>query len=153
MVLILVACHPKELDLPFETIERQEMSGYQDKKPGLVVIAQQTEEASLEALVTKEIQARLQDTNYKACVVIGVFQGWKPTTRYSVQIERITRRGNAITAHAQLSEPKPGEPTGDLATSPYHLVCVQKIGTWGRTITFNLAMNESIVTSLSHYIP
>jgi len=153
MVLMLGTCQPKETDLVFETIERQEISGYQDKKPGLVIIAKQTEVTGLDALVTQEIQSRLQTTNYNAYVVVGVFQGWKPTTRYGVQIERITRRGNVITVHVQLSEPKPSEPTGDLATSPYHLVRVQKIGTWGQTITFNLVAGDVIVTSLSHYIP
>jgi len=47
MVLILGACQPKGANLPFETIERQEMSGYQDKKPGLVIVAQQTEGPAL----------------------------------------------------------------------------------------------------------
>lgn len=153
MILVLGACQPKETDLSFETVERQEISGYQDKKPGLVVIAKQTEVADLGNLVTREVQSRLQTTDYNAYVVVGVFQGWKPTTRYGVQIERITRRGNVITVQAQLSEPKPGEPTGDLATSPYHLVQVQKVGTWGQTITFNLVAGDVIVTSLSYYIP
>lgn len=153
MVLILGACQPKRANLPFETIERQEMSGYQDKKPGLVIVAQQTEGAGLDALVEKEIRARLQAINYNAYVVVAVFQGWKPTTRYGVKIECVTRRGNVITVHAQLSEPKPSEPTGDLATSPYHLVRVQKIGKWGQAITFNLVAEDVIVASLSHYIP
>ncbi len=153
IVLMLGACQPKETDLPFETIERQEISGYQDKKPGLVIIAKQTEVTSLDALVTREILLRLQTLDYDTYLVVGVFQGWKPTTRYGVQIERVTRRGNIVTIHALFREPQPGEPKGDEVTSPYHLVQVQKAETWGQTITFNLVVGDAIVTSLSHYVP
>lgn len=153
MVLILGACQLKETDLSFETIECQEISGYQDKKPGLVVIAKQTEVADLDNLITREIQARLQSLNYNTYLVIGVFQGWKPTTRYSTQIERVTRRGNIVTVHALFKEPQPSEAKGDEVTSPYHLIQVQKAGTWGQTITFNLVVGDAVVTSLSHYVP
>ncbi len=153
----LSACQPKEVDLLFETIERRDASGtgqvYQDRQPGLIVIATPEEAASLGALVTSESQAQLQNLNYNTYFAIAIFQGRKPTTRYSVQIERITRKGNMVTIHALFKEPQPSEAKGDEVTSPYHLVQVQKVGTWGQTITFNLVAGDVIVTSLSHYIP
>lgn len=153
----LGACQPKEVDLPFETVERRDASGtgqiYQDKQPGLIVIATPEEAASLGALVTSEAQAQLQNLNYNTYFAIAIFQGRKPTTQYSVQIERITRKGNIVTIHALFKEPQPGEAKGDEVTSPYHLVQVQKVGTWEQTITFNLVVGDAIVTSLLHYIP
>jgi hypothetical protein len=143
----------KEAELPFETLERQEISNYQNKEPSLVVITKPTEVNNLDDWVVQEVRTRLQTTDYNAYIVIAVFQGWKPTTRYGVQIERITRKGKVVNIYALFSEPKPGEPTGDLATSPYHLVRVQKIGAWGQTTTFNLVVNDVIIISSSHYVP
>jgi len=143
----------KESELPFETLERQEISNYQNKEPGLVVITKQTEVNNLDDWVVQEVRSRLQTIDYNAYIVIAVFQGWKPTTRYGVQIQRITRKGSVINVYALFSDPKPGEPTGDLATSPYHLVRVQKVGTWGQRITFNLVVDGAIVESFSHYVP
>ena len=86
-------------------------------------------------------------------VVIGVFQGRKPTTEYGVQIEQITRRGGVVTVHALFTERKPGSAAGDAITSPYHLVRLPKTGVWGKAITFNLVVGDNVVTSLSHDIP
>lgn len=153
VALTLSACQMKETELPFETIEQQEISNYQNTEPGLVVITKQAEVNNLDDWVLQEVRSRLQTIDYNAYVVIAVFQGWKPTTRYGVQIERITRKGSIISIHALFLESKPGEPTGDLATSPYHLVRVQKTGTWGQQISFNLVVHGATVTSLSHYVP
>ena len=50
------ACQPKEFGLPFETIEKRDASGtgqvYEDKQPGLIIIAKPEEVANLDALVT-----------------------------------------------------------------------------------------------------
>ena len=149
----LSACQPKEINLPFETIERQELSGYRDKEPALIVIAKPEEIASLDALVSHEIQSRLQTLDYDAQLVVVIFQGWKPTTRYGAQIDRVTRRDSEVTVYAEFSEPKSNEPTGDLATSPYHMVRVQKMRVWGQQINFNLVADGVIVAYLSHYVP
>jgi len=153
----LSACQPKETNLPFETIEQRDTSGtgkvYESKQPGLIVIAVSEETPNLDALVTSKAQARLQSLDYNPHFVIVIFQGWKPTTRYSIQIERVTRRENTVTIYALFREPKPDEPKGDEVTSPYHLVQVQKVGTWGQQITFNLVVGDATVTSLVHRIP
>lgn len=153
----LSACQPKEINLPFETIEQRDASGtgqvYKDKQPGLMIIATSKEGTKLDALVTPETRARLQNLNYNADFVIAVFQGRKPTTGYGVQIERITRQGSKVTIYAQFSEPKPDEEKAPEETSPYHLVQVQKVGTWGQRTTFNLVVGGATVTSLSHHVP
>ncbi len=153
----LSACQPKEVDLPFETIERRDASGtgqvYKDKSPGLIVIATPEEAAILDALVTPEAQVQLQRLDYDAYFVIAVFQGRKPTTGYDIQIERITRLESKVTIQARFLEPKPDAEKAPEETSPYHLVQVQKTGTWGQSITFNLVVDNVVVTSLSHHVP
>jgi len=153
----LSACQPKETDLPFETIEQRDASGtgqvYKDEKPGLIVITAPEEATNLDALITSEAQARLARLSYDEYFVIAVFQGRKPTTRYGVQIERIARQGGKVTVYAQFSEPKPDEEKAPEETSPYHLIQVQKVGTWGQEVTFELIVKGSIVASVSQYIP
>lgn len=153
----LSACQPKEIDLLFETVERRDASGtgqvYQDRQPGLMVITTPEEAASLVALVTSEAQARLQSLNYNAYFAVAIFQGRKSTTGYGVEIERITRLESKVTIYARFLEPKPNAERAPEETSPYHLVQVQKTGTWGQPITFNLIVGNVVVTSLSHYVP
>lgn len=153
----LNACQSKEATLSFETIERRDASGtgqvYQDRQPGLLVITTPEEAASLDALVTPEAQAQLQSLNYDAYFVIAVFQGRKPTTGYDIEIERITRLGSKVTIYARFLEPKPNAEKAPEETSPYHLVRVQKTGTWGQSISFDLVVGDAVMTSLSHYVP
>lgn len=153
----LSACQPKEINLPFETIEQRDASGtgqiYKDKQPGLIVITTLEKVANLDALVTSEAQARLQSLNYDAYFVIAVFQGWKPTDGYGIQIERITHLGDKVTVFIRLQEPPPDRKKNDIVTSPYHLVQVQKVGTWARDVTFNAILNGTVIASVSHTIP
>lgn len=153
----LSACQPKEVDLLFETIERRDASGtgqvYQDRQPGLLVITTPEEAASLGALVTSEAQAQLQSLNYNAHFAIAIFQGRKPTTGYGVEIERITRLESKVTIYARFLEPKPNAERAPEETSPYHVVQVQKTGTWRQSIIFDLVEGDTVVTSLSHYVP
>ena len=152
-VLILPACQPRVTDLSFETVALSELSNYGAKEPDLVVIAQPAEVDALNGWVEPDVLARVRAIDYGTSIVIGVFQGWKPTTRYGVQIERITRRGDVITVHALFTERKPGTGAADAETSPYHLVRLPKTGVWRKAITFNLVSDDELATSLSHDIP
>lgn len=151
------ACQPKEIGLPFETIEKRDASGtgqvYEDKQPGLIILAKPEEVANLDALVTPDDQARLRSLNYDTHFVIAAFQGRKPTTGYSIEIERIIRRRNTVTIYALSQGPKPDEAKGDEETSPYHLVGINKVGDWGQQINFDLVVNDAVVASLSQVVP
>jgi hypothetical protein len=91
--------------------------------------------------------------DYNAYFALAVFQGMKPTDGYGVQIERIVRRGNEVTIHAQFQEPRPDQKKNDIVTSPYCLIQVQKIGTWDQNIEFNVIADGSVVIPASHNIP
>jgi hypothetical protein len=153
----LSACQPKEIDLHFETIEqRDSFDSRQIQKhqsPGLIVVITPEEAALLSSLVTPTAQEQLQNLNYEAHFVIAVFQGRKPSTGYSVKIERIVREGNKVSIYAQFLEPKPDQAKADIDTLPYHLVRIQKAGKWGQEVTFELIVKGSIVASVSQYIP
>jgi len=40
-----------------------------------------------------------------------------------------------------------------MSSSPYHLIRIQKVGTWEQEITFNLIVNDATIISLTHHIP
>ena len=126
---------------------------YEDKRPGLLIIARSEETAGLKGLVRPEAQARLQGLDYDHYFAAVVFQGWKTTNRYGVQIERIARWGSEVTIYARFSEPDPNKERGPEITSPYHLVQVKKVGRWEQEIAFQVVVDGINVTSLSHYVP
>jgi hypothetical protein len=156
ILMMIAACGPRETELPFEMIEQADWgnagSAYEAKEPALVVVAQPVEADRLDDWITLHAQTYLQNLDYETYFAIVVFQGWKPTSGYNVQIDRIARRGNIINVYVQFREPKPEEAKASEATSPYHLVRVRKVGAWDQDITFNLIVDEVVVTSLSHYV-
>jgi len=156
-LLGLSACRPKEVDLPFETIEQGDWGNagyaYEAHRPTLMVITRATEVMELDDWITLDAQTQLQALDYDAYFAVVVFQGWKATTGYKVQVDHIALSGNVINVHAQFLEPKPEEEKAPEATSPYHLVTVQRAKTWDQDITFNLVVDEVVVVSLSRHVP
>lgn len=155
-LLGLSACQSKEAKLPFETLDQGDWGNaghaYEAQEPTLTVITQSTEVTELDDWITLHAQTQLQMLDYNTDFAIVVFQGWKPTSGYSVQVDRVTRRGDTVTVYAQFRRPKPEKEKADIARSPYHLVQVQKVGTWDQEITFNLVVDEVVVASLSRYV-
>ncbi len=152
--LWLDACQPKETELPFETIEQWNLgAGHEDKESVVIVGSDAADVEELEDLITPTKLDQLRALNWDTHFVLAIFQGWKPSTGYKAQIQRITRQGDTVTIYAQFQDPKPDEETSDVATSPYHLVQVQKVGTWKQDIAFNLVVNRTIVATSFHHIP
>jgi protease stability complex PrcB-like protein len=153
----LVACEPQEADLPFETIEQKEWAGtgqaYEALEPGLMVFTLTEQLDSLTPWITENAKAKLLAVDYDKYFILVVFQGKKSTTGYGVDINRIARLENAVNVYAQFQVPKPDEAKADAITSPYQLVQVQKVGTWGQEVRFNLIVEDVTVTSTSSPIP
>ena len=160
----LNACKPKsepkseEIALPFETIEQDVYAGdtgilYDSHEPGMVIISRLEEIDNLDGMVNKAGLRQLQALDYSQYFSLAAFQGKKGSTGYDIQVNHIGRIGNTVNVYAQLHEPPPDKPVGAMETSPYHLVKVQKTGSWGQDITFNLFSGETLVASLSHTIP
>ncbi len=155
----LGACKPKptEVTLPFETIEQKEWAGtdkpYESREPTLIIVSRLEEVDNLNGLISDEAMIKLQALDYDEYFALVAFQGWKPSTGYSIQVNRISRLGNTVNIYTQLHEPTPDEAKADEVTSPYHLVQVQKSGSWGQVITFNLIGGETSIVSLFHTIP
>jgi hypothetical protein len=148
VLVLLGACTPQEQELPFETIEQADYSPkYEDKEPGLVIIASADETNQLDGWVSAEAIEQLRELDYGNYFAVVAFLGWQPTGHEGISIEQIVRQGNAVSVYTLV-----GRPTGETEeTSPFHLVRVQKVGQWGTSINFALVIEETTVASQSHY--
>ena len=151
------ACKPQETLLSFKTIEQADSSGtgeaYRDIEPTVIIITHPNEIANLNGWINESGQEKLQALAYKNYFALAVFQGFKPTLEYGVKINRITKHNNEINIYTHFQERNPNLEAADLESSPYHVVQVQKTGEEGQVFTFNLIVSNTIVTSVSHFIP
>lgn len=149
----LNSCKPQEVELSFETIERQSTAGtgivYQPKEPDLMVITDPKDIDQLDGLVSSDALMQLGEVNYETHFAIIVFLGWQPTGHEGIHIERLVRTDNSVSVFAQI-----GSQLGsDVVTSPYHLIKVAKTGHWDAVITFNLVANGTTLATKSQRIP
>jgi hypothetical protein len=148
---------PQGTVLFFETIEQQDYSGtgimYESKNPGIIIVSGTGDANNLMGLISENSLKQLQTLDYQGYFVIATFQGWKPETGYGIQIDKVVRSGNTVNILVTLDEPKPPQHPGEIVSSPYHLVRIQKTGNWGQEITFNLMADDQLLTSAVHGIP
>jgi len=153
LAVVLTACKPKEIELPFETIERLDTSVtgeiWEAREPGLMVIATLEDLAQIDDLFTKDAQAQLREMDSDIHFAVAAFLGWQGSGHEGIWIEQVVRRGDQIAVHVRV-----GRPGGtSVVTSPYHLVTVRKEGNWNRKIRFTLHLDGTVITSLVHFIP
>jgi len=157
LITSLNACTtpPEEVDVPFETVERAEITPdtgilYEAWEPGLSVI---TDSGEADNLFSIQSQQMLQSADYNKFFFVAVFQGLKGSNGYGVEIENISRVKDTLRLEAQFIAPPPYSFVAEIVTSPYHLVRIYKDADWGRTIIFNLVVSETTVVSTTHHIP
>lgn len=121
---------------------------YEDRQPGVITVFTRDEVGKLDGLITSESLAQLQALDYQKHLAVAVFQGWKPTDGFDIQIERVTRSGDQIVIIAQAKERQSDLKRNDVVTSPYHLVVVDKLGEWNKPVTFELRVNTAITPDL-----
>jgi hypothetical protein len=102
LLVLTTACSGKQLniegvDLPFETIEQAEKplmtQGYLDREPGIIVIANEQDVDNLHDWVNEDIKEYLRGLDYEHSYALAVFQGWKGSTGYKIDILQVTRQG------------------------------------------------------------
>lgn len=121
---------PKEIQLPFDTIERNDNlsaeEGYSGQEPRVIFITTRQAIDRLKGLVTQETIDRLAELNFQQYFVLAVFRGRQATFGYDTIIERVARRGNKIVIYAQFWEPSPYYVVQAAETSPYHVIKVRR---------------------------
>ncbi|MEW5872166.1 MAG: protease complex subunit PrcB family protein [Chloroflexota bacterium] len=145
--------------MSFETIEQKAGPGagkeYESSDLRIMVITKPEEIGDLNGWVSDAAISELNMLEYKPSFAIVVFQGRKPTDRYSVQIERITRSGDKVRVFIKLLEPPQDQAKNDIITSPYHLVSVQKTDSWAQNVTFEVvdSLTNTVIASTISYVP
>lgn len=126
----MTACGPKETELPFETIERNDTyspeEGYGGLEPRVVLVTTRQEIDQVEGLISQAALDHLAELNFEEYFAIALFRGRQPYSGYAVIIERVARQGDKIVVYAQFWEPRSNQVILTMETSPYHLIKVRR---------------------------
>ena len=122
----MIACGPRETELPFETIERSDYGDYSIREPRVVLVTNRQEIDQLKGLISQASLDQLAELDFQQYFAIAVFRGTQATSGYDTIIGRIARRGDKIVVYVQFWEPSPYYGVRNEATSPYHLIRVRR---------------------------
>ncbi len=159
VVMLLNACVRQQVELSFETIEKEVgtklgVERYEEEEPKLVIVATSNEIPSLSPNISPEARPELSNTNFDAYFVVAVFQGWKAVYDYEVRIERIAYLDETVKVFAEFIEPTEGQMLHPAESSPYHVVRVEKPQELAsKEIRFILVANGQEVASEVHRLP
>jgi hypothetical protein len=159
MVILLSACVPQEISLPFQTVEKEVgtragAQRYEDKQPDLMIVATADEISSLLPYLAPESRSVLTDTDFDRYFVVTVFQGLKPTYDYAVQIDRVAYSDKNVKIFSQFLEPSKGQMVHPAQSSPYHVVKVEKPhALTGKEVEFTLVVADDKVLTVTHHLP
>jgi hypothetical protein len=117
-----------------------------------VIVAEIGDISKLGNSVSTKSQSSLESLNFSDYFAVAAFQGLKGTTMYGVEIQRILRKGNAITIYAHFTERDPTVGAGAIITSPYHIVKIPRQGLSGK-IEFVLYADGKEVTRQTYTMP
>jgi hypothetical protein len=120
-----------ETGLAFESIDRDDWGphGYSGKQPAVVVVtSRQQIDERLDGMVQDSTLEQVQRVDFGQYFVVAVFRGVFAYGAYSVTIRRVARRGDRLVVYAELPTLGPNSPKPPAATSPCHLVRVQRDG-------------------------
>jgi len=155
--VILPACRSQETELTFKTIDRRISPGtgeyYENREPALIVISTPQEAAQLDNFVNPEAIEHLKGMDYDNYFALAVFQGWKFSGGYEVNLTHVSSRNNQITVEVDFQEPLPGFQREDQITSPYHLVQVEKPAILEGRLTFLLRAEGNTVATSEAVLP
>jgi len=122
----IIACGPRETELPFETIERSDYGDYSIHEPRVVLVTNRQEIDQLKGLLSQAALDQLAELDFQLYFAIAVFRGTQATSGYDVIVDHVTRRGDKIVIRAQFWEPSPHWEILNEVTSPYHLIKIRR---------------------------
>ena len=109
------------VSVPFTSIGQGTRSGIQDARAVVVRSA-----AEWRTLWKEHDTAPPPDVDFSQVIVLGVFQGTKPSAGFSIQITSVTAKGTSAVVEVVEGKPRPGMMTAQVLTSPFHLVTVPR---------------------------
>jgi len=130
----MMACGPKEVELPFETITKGVNLGwkemYWDYAPMLMTAVCEEDLARVGEYVLSSAQSpergSLTEVDLKEYFVVAAFQGRTGHHGYSIEVVEAKQTGSTIWITAQLTLPPTGVPRPQEVNSPYHVIKIEK---------------------------
>jgi hypothetical protein len=150
--------------LPFTTVAKGEhfSASPRPEKSVLVIITSEQEIDSQLLQVTgvapqpgsiAQPFEQVRQIDFDRFFTILVLQGKQASGGYEVTVQQITRRGNQVQVQAEFVSPAPGQIVTAEITDPYHLIAVEKSGSWKQEVRFELIDNGKVIVEAMHFIP
>jgi hypothetical protein len=128
-------------------------ASYGGRSPRLVVIARQTDVPSVQNQLLSEHLSLIADVDFSTHFVAIIYQGEKGSTDYSVEVIDVKQAGDKIVLCAQLHEPIPHQVRGQMVTSPYYVVKIERPEGSGDAFTFVLLDGDEEIVRQTETIP
>ncbi|MCW1148724.1 protease complex subunit PrcB family protein [Flavobacterium lacisediminis] len=130
LLLIIISCStaiPKEeFDSSFSVIYKSEIGGA-DKAGHILIQDNETYIKFIESLKLDESKyANFLKVDFKKKDVLVLYQGQKTSGGYSIDIESVLNENHTIFIKKKETEPKKGEMTTSVITSPYCISLIPK---------------------------
>ncbi len=134
MGIILFGCQTNkmitdETIIPFETIEKAQLSGtgdeYAGTEPKIVVITHPNEIDDVGNWISFDVQEVLRTQDYNQSIILIIFRG-KRAFYVDIEAQRVTVRGNEIVVEADIFPWSVEHPLPDISLSPYHIIRIPR---------------------------
>lgn len=126
-----VLAHPTftsgETAIPFQTLAQGFRLGSAESEPALLLVAEAESRDAMVSLIDPKHQTLLKGVDLERDLVLGAFWGAKPSGGFSITVAKIFVTNAELTVNVILGENDPTAPRIDAATSPYHLVTVNRL--------------------------
>jgi hypothetical protein len=140
-----------ETNLAFTTLTQGDWGTndhfYDVEEPALIVIDKPEDITLITDWVSQESLMQLLKMDYTLNLALAVFQGWKGTLEYDVQIQQISHQDGIVNVYTNFIEPEPGTEELHAEISPYHIVQVQRFEELDDKTTFDLIVNDIVIFS------
>ncbi len=115
--------------IPFETIEKAQLSGtgeeYAGTEPKIVVITHPNEIDDVGNWISFDVQEVLRTQDYNQSIILIIFRG-KRAFYVDIEVQRVTARGNEIVVEADIFPWSVEHPLPDISISPYHVIKIPR---------------------------
>lgn len=99
----------------------------EEDKPRLSVITRQDEIISVEKWIRPEHLPLIRGVDYNDALVLVIFSGVRGQTDHGIEINQIVKNGNEVTLSVTFTTPAEGEAHGQIITSPYLILEIQRM--------------------------
>jgi hypothetical protein len=133
--------------IPFETVVRDYRLGTPLPDPALLLVVDKPGLETLDPLIDKDDLSLVSTVNFEEQALLAVFWGAKPAGGYSITITAVYTAGDELVVEVLLQDDDPEFPHIEAATSPYHVVMVDKNLIADKIVQFRMMGEDGLLAS------